>query len=330
MQAFAYSRAASLDAAAAAAREAGTVLIAGGTELANFMKEGIEAPERVVDINGLTELNYLRLDDAAITIGALARMSRVARDPGVVGECPALAQAIEKSASQQIRNMASMGGNLLQRTRCPYFRAERELPCNKRRPGSGCLGFGGNDRTLAIFGGSAHCIATHPSDAAVALAALDAVVRVKSVEGLRDVPLVELYRLPGETPHVETVLAPGDVIVELVVPRSAAARRSCYLKLRERASYEFALVSVAAAVAVEEGTIKEARVALGGVAPMPWRLENAEAALTGCAIDDAAALERTLAVDFAAAKPGRHNGFKIELAKRATVRALQLAAGGAA
>jgi xanthine dehydrogenase YagS FAD-binding subunit len=325
MQPFEYSRAASLDAAAAAAREAGTALIAGGTELVNFMKEGIAAPARVVDINGLAELDTVRLDGPLLAIGALARMSRVAADPDVVRECPALAQALAASASQQLRNMASMGGNLLQRTRCPYFRAEVELPCNKRRPGSGCAAIGGEDRTLAIFGGSAHCIATHPSDAAVALAALDAVVRVHGVDGTRDVPLADFYRLPGDTPAVETALAPGDVIVEIAVPRSAAARRSCYLKLRERASYEVALVSAAVAVEIRDGVVRQARVALGGVAPMPWRLRQAEAALAGCAIDDRTALESALAADFAAATPGRKNGFKVELARRAAVRALQTA-----
>jgi xanthine dehydrogenase YagS FAD-binding subunit len=327
MQPFEYNRAATVSDAYAAAAARGAVLIAGGTELLNWMKDGSAAPARLVDISGLKELDYVRSDTEGLRIGALARMSAVAANQDVQREYPALAQALEASASQQIRNMASMAGNLLQRTRCPYFRAEVELPCNKRRPGSGCSARDGEDRTLAIFGGSEQCIATHPSDAAVALAALGAGVAVQSAAGTRELPLEDLYRLPGDTPEVETMLAPGDMIIEIIVPHSAITRRSHYLKLRERASYEFALVSAAAAVELQARTVRRARLVLGGVAPMPWRLMAAEQDLAGVSIEDAAALQSALGRDFVAARPGRGNGFKIELARRAAVRALQMAAG---
>ena len=329
MQPFTYTRATTLQHAIDASA-AGATPIAGGTELVNWLKEGIAAPPRIVDINRLDELDYVRFDGDVLGIGALTRMSAVAAHPDVRAAFPVLAQSIERSASQQIRNMASMGGNLLQRTRCPYFRAEVELPCNKRRPGSGCSAREGEDRAHAIFGGSEHCIATHPSDAAVALAALGATVRVEGAnDARRELTLDELYRLPGDTPEIETALAPGDVIVEIAVPRSAAARRSHYLKLRERASYEFALVSVAAAVELDGGRVRSARLALGGVAPKPWRLALAEKRLAGAALDDDAALGAALAPEFDAARPGRHNGFKIELAQRAAVRALRIAGGAA-
>lgn len=327
MRPFAYARATDLASAIAAAGTDGTSLLAGGTELVNWIKEGIARPTRVVDINGLSELDYVELDSTELRIGALARMSTVAEHPDVRREFPALSVALEKSASQQIRNMASMGGNLLQRTRCPYFRAEVELPCNKRVPGSGCAARGGEDRSLAVLGGSEQCIATHPSDAAVALAIFDAVVRVHGPSGPREVPIGELYVLPGATPHVETVLEPGDVIVEIALPRSGLAAHSHYLKIRERASYEFALVSAAVSVESGGGIVRGARIALGGVAPKPWRLTSAEADLVGVALDDEAAMHGALARDFEAARPGRQNGFKIELAKRTAIRALQIAGG---
>jgi xanthine dehydrogenase YagS FAD-binding subunit len=326
MRPFAYSRVSSLtDAIAASA--AGASLIAGGTELLNWMKEGIASPTRLVDINALKALDHISADGERLRIGALARMSTVARHPEVVRHFPALTQALEKAASPQIRNMASMGGNLLQRTRCPYFRAEVDLPCNKRRPGTGCSGYGGEDRSLAIFGGSEHCIATHPSDAAVALAAFDATVAVQGPNGAREITLADFYRLPGDTPHLETTLLPGEVITEIIVPRSVPAPHSHYLKVRERASYEFALVSAAVALDLEGHTIRRARLALGGVAPKPWRLEAAESALAGVSLDDSAALRRALAADFSGARRGNHNGFKIELAQRTAVRALQVAGG---
>lgn len=327
MNTFTYARVTDVTSAIAAANMSGTSLLAGGTELVNWMKEGIATPTRVVDINGIADLDYVELTATELRLGALARMSAVAAHPDVRREFPALSIALEKSASQQIRNMASMGGNLLQRTRCPYFRADVELPCNKRVPGSGCAGREGEDRSLAILGGSEHCIATHPSDAAVALAMFDAVVRVRGPNGSRDIPIRDLYVLPGTTPHVETVLAPGEVIVQIALPRSAITSSSHYLKVRERASYEFALVSAAASVETDGRTIRSAKIALGGVAPKPWRLTSGEARLVGIALDDEAAIHRALAADFEAAKPGKHNGFKIELAKRTAIRTLQIAGG---
>lgn len=327
MNTFTYARVTDVTSAIAAANMSGTSLLAGGTELVNWMKEGIATPTRVVDINGIADLDYIELTATELRLGALARMSAVAAHPDVRREFPALSIALEKSASQQIRNMASMGGNLLQRTRCPYFRADVELPCNKRVPGSGCAGREGEDRSLAILGGSEHCIATHPSDAAVALAMFDAVVRVRGPNGSRDIPIRDLYVLPGTTPHVETVLAAGEVIVQIALPRSAITSSSHYLKVRERASYEFALVSAAASVETDGRTIRSAKIALGGVAPKPWRLTSGEARLVGIALDDEAAIHRALAADFEAAKPGKHNGFKIELAKRTAIRTLQIAGG---
>lgn len=327
MNTFTYARVTDVTSAIAAANMSGTSLLAGGTELVNWMKEGIATPTRLVDINGIADLDYIELTATELRLGALARMSAVAAHPDVRREFPALSIALEKSASQQIRNMASMGGNLLQRTRCPYFRADVELPCNKRVPGSGCAGREGEDRSLAILGGSEHCIATHPSDAAVALAMFDAVVRVRGPNGSRDIPIRDLYVLPGTTPHVETVLAPGEVIVQIALPRSAITSSSHYLKVRERASYEFALVSAAASVETDGRTIRSAKIALGGVAPKPWRLTSGEARLVGIALDDEAAIHRALAADFEAAKPGKHNGFKIELAKRTAIRTLQIAGG---
>jgi xanthine dehydrogenase YagS FAD-binding subunit len=326
MQPFAFSRAATLD-DAVAATVAGAFPIAGGTELLNWMKEGIVVPVRLVDISRLPALDTIKVDGDHLRIGALARMATVADDAAVKREFPALAQALEKSASQQIRNMATMGGNLLQRTRCPYFRADTALACNKRQPDSGCSAIGGEDRSLAIFGGSEQCIATHPSDAAVALSAFEAVVRVQGPKGTREIALADLHRLPGNTPAQETSLAPGELIVEIRVPRSQRSQRSSYLKIRERASYEFALVSAAAALSLDGDTIRDVRLALGGVAPKPWRLPNAEAALRGVSLRDVPAMRRTLERDFRAARGGRHNGFKIELAQRTVIRALQLAGG---
>jgi xanthine dehydrogenase YagS FAD-binding subunit len=325
MQAFTYSRTSTLSGAISAAAS-GATLIAGGTELVNWMKEAIVAPRQLVDINDVPGLDRIHLENGRLRIGALVRMSAAAAHADVLRQFPALAQALEKSASAQIRNMATMGGNLLQRTRCPYFRADIPLPCNKRLAGSGCSAIGGEDRSSAIFGGSEHCIATHPSDAAVALAALEAIVRVEGPNGVRSIPIADLYRLPDQTPELETTLEPGEVIVEIIVPGGDRQRRSHYLKIRERASYEFALVSAAVALdASADGVVRDVRLAAGGIAPKPWRLPGAEAALCGASLRDIAALRRAIATDFEDAQPGRHNAFKIELAQRAIVRTLQIA-----
>jgi xanthine dehydrogenase YagS FAD-binding subunit len=324
MQPFAFFQAATVDQALASSL-AGATPIAGGTELLNWMKDGIVTPASIVDISRLPALDYIIVERDRLRIGALARMASVANDTTVIQEFPALARALECSASQQIRNMATMGGNLLQRTRCPYFRADVVLACNKRQPNSGCSGIGGEDRSLAIFGGSEHCIATHPSDAAIALSALEAVVRVKGAAGTRDIALGDLHRLPGDTPHHETTLAPGELILELIVPRTPRSAKSSYLKIRERASYEFALVSAAVALETDVDIIRDVRLALGGVAPKPWRLPIAESTLRGVSLRDAPAIRRALEKDFLAARTGQHNGFKIELAQRTAIRALQLA-----
>ena len=326
METFAFARPNDLAGVLAAIARPGAVAIAGGTELLNWMKEGIVVPERVVDINGLPGLDGIEAGPTGLRIGALARMSDVARHEAVRRDYPAISEALVKSASPQLRNMASIGGNLLQRTRCPYFRAEVDLPCNKRRPGSGCAALEGEDRSLAIFGWSNSCIATHPSDVAVAFAALDASVEVVGPGGSRTIPLTEFHRLPGDAPEHETILESGELIVAIVVPVSPLARRSHYLKVRERASYEFALVSVAVAVDLEGDRIAAAQIAVGGVAAKPWRLAGAEEKLRGLALE-AGALRAAIEDSFADARPRKHNGFKIELAKRTVVRALQTAGG---
>ncbi|MDQ6774072.1 MAG: xanthine dehydrogenase family protein subunit M [Candidatus Dormibacteraeota bacterium] len=316
------------EAVAALAGDPGGAFIAGGTELVNWLKEGIVRPSRLLDINHLPRMGEIEAGPDGLRIGALTRMADVADHPAVRRDYPAISQSLLQSASQQLRNMASMGGNLLQRTRCPYFRAETELPCNKRRPGTGCAALNGEDRTLAVFGWSEHCLATHPSDVAVALAALDATVWARSAGGERSIPLVDFHRLPGGEPERDTVLERGELITAITVRASAVARRSCYVKIRERASYEFALVSVAAGVDLDpDGRIREARLALGGVAPKPWRLAAAEAALVGVVLAHREGLRSAIRGAFADARPRRHNDFKVELAQRAAVRALQTAGG---
>jgi xanthine dehydrogenase YagS FAD-binding subunit len=291
------------------------------------MKEGIVTPVNLLDINGLDELKEIRLNDSGLFIGALARMSDVASHDGVRTRYPAIAQALLKSASPQLRNMATMGGNLLQRTRCPYFRAEVSLPCNKRHPGSGCSAVEGEDRNMALFGWSESCVATNPSDVGVALAALDARVIVRSAAGERVIPFGEFHRLPEDTPHRETTLEADELITGIEVPASAVAAKSHYLKLRERTSYEFALVSVAAGIDLTGSVIRAVRIALGGVAHRPWRLKQAEENMVGLSIADQTAIRKVLDDAFVEARPRRHNGFKVELSKRAVLRTLRLAGG---
>ena len=325
MQSFAYERAATLAQAIGAAAEPDTMVIAGGTELLNWMKDGIAAPRRLVDLNGLSGLDRIAIDDRGLRIGALARMSDVAEHPAIRRDWPAVSQALLQSASAQIRTMASIGGNLMQRTRCPYFRAEVDLPCNRRRPGSGCAALAGEDRSAAIFGWTEQCVATHPSDVAVALAALDAVVHVDGPGGPHSIPVTDFHPLPDHGSVRETVLEPGELITAIELPAAAVARRSHYLKLRERASYEFALVAAAVGLDLDGAVIREARIALGGVAAKPWRLREAEEALQGVTLTDEPALRRALDAGFAEPRPLRRNGFKVELAKRAVIRALQIA-----
>lgn len=308
------------EAVAALAAEPGARLIGGGTELVNLMKERIERPDLLVDISRVP-LDQVLSDQDGLHLGALARMSDVAAHLVVRTRYPAIAEALEQSASPQLRNMATMAGNLMQRTRCPYFRAETDLPCNKRRPGSGCAAVTGEHRAAAIFGASPACVATHPSDVAVVLAALDARVRVLGPRGERVVPLTGLHRLPGDEPHRDTVLEPDEMIVWIDVPASAPAAKSRYVKVRERRSYDFALVSAATAAVLGDGVIREARIALGGVAPRPWRLAAAERALVGAPLDPDA-VRQAIEPAFAAARPLPGNAVKVELAKRTVVRAL--------
>jgi xanthine dehydrogenase YagS FAD-binding subunit len=300
--------------------------IAGGTDLLGLMKDRATRPQRLLDINGLPDLARIEpLPGGGLRIGALARMSDVAADAELRRRFPVIAEALLLAASGQLRNMASMGGNIMQRTRCAYFRDEDDLPCNKRRPGSGCSALHGLNRNHAIFGWSDACVATSPSDVAVALAALDAAVMVRGRTGERSIPFTDFHRLPGSTPERDNALDRGDLIVAIEVPASVEARASCYLKVRDRESYEFALVSAAAAVATDGRRIRSARLARGGVAHKPWRLTAAEAALRGASLDDSDALQSAIAMSFADARPLAHNAFKVELAQRVALRALQIA-----
>jgi xanthine dehydrogenase YagS FAD-binding subunit len=323
-----YARAADASAALALGAQPGAAFVAGGTDLLQLWKTGVEAPAQVVDISRLP-LADIAVNEAEIRVGALARLHDVAGHAELARDCPLVAEAILASASGQVRHMATMGGNLLQRTRCVYFRGGEGLPCNKRAPGSGCGALEGENRQHAIFGGSAACVATHPSDLAVALCALDAEVEVLGASGPRALPLAELYRLPGDAPERDTTLAPGELVTAVRVRDAARfAARSTYLKVRDRASFEFAVVSIAAALVVVDGRIADARLAAGGVAPVPWRLAASEAALAGQpAGPDAYAAAAAAAVE--GARPLAHNGFKVELLRRAVVRALETVGGDA-
>ena len=326
--AFRYGRAADAGDALIQGARPGAAFLAGGTDLMQLWKTGVATPDRVVDISRLP-LSAVTADGGRLSIGALARLSDVAAHPLVSRDHPLVAQAILAGASGQVRNMATVGGNLLQRTRCPYFRSE-DLACNKRSAGSGCGALAGQNRQSALFGASAACVATHVSDLAVALMALDARVEILGLGGPRRLGLSEFYRLPGDTPERETNLASGELITGLSVDGGARfAARSTYLKVRDRASFEFAVVSVAAALQLEGGVIVEARLAAGGVAPMPWRLVRGEAALIGRP-PDASAFAAAGALAVEGAEPLAHNGFKIELLRRAVIRALETVAAQSA
>jgi xanthine dehydrogenase YagS FAD-binding subunit len=320
------SRTTDISAAIAAhARDAHLAFIAGGTDLIGLMKDRVTLPERLLDINRLPDLAQIEaLPDGGLRIGALARMSDVAADPKVRSRFPVIAESLLFAASGQLRNMATIGGNIMQRTRCTYFRDEDDLPCNKRRPNSGCSARFGLNRNHAIFGWSDDCVTTHPSDLAVAFAALDANVLIHGPGGKRSIPFIEFHVLPGNPP-VDNVLDRGDLIVAIEVPPRIEGRASHYFKLRDRESYEFALVSAAAAVAIRAGRIDSARLALGGVAHKPWRLKAAESALRGLSLDDTDALKAAIAASFTEARPLADNAFKIDLAQRVALRALETA-----
>ncbi|MDX8502150.1 xanthine dehydrogenase family protein subunit M [Mesorhizobium sp. VK4C] len=296
--------------------------IAGGTNLADYMKLGVAAPNRVLDLNRLGEpaLRQIRVTDDGIRFGALVRMGEAADHSEVKRRYPLIADSLRLAASGQIRNMASLAGNVLQRTRCEYFR-ETSWACNKRVPGSGCAAMEGFNRQHAVLGASDACIATYHGDFAQALIALDAVVRAEGSRGARKIPFARLHRLPRDTPHIETDLAADEIITAIEVPAMPWARRSRYLKIRDRESYAFALASAAVALDLDGDSVREARIALGGVATVPWRAKEAEAALQGQKLDEASASEAAKAA-FADAEPRRHNAFKVELGKRTLVRAL--------
>jgi xanthine dehydrogenase YagS FAD-binding subunit len=294
--------------------------VAGGTTLIDLMKLNVERPRQIVDINVLPLDHIQAAPGGGLIIGALARNSDVAHNPAVLRNYPVLSQALLSGASPQLRNMATTGGNLLQRTRCVYFR-DTAHACNKREPGSGCSAIDGHNRTLAILGASKDCIATNPSDQNVALTALEATIQVQGTKGKRSIPIHEFYLLPGSTPHRETVLEPGDVILSVTLPPPIAGAKSHYLKLRDRAAYEFALASAAVVLKLNGKRIEYARIALGGVGTRPWRSIEAEQALKGSSVD-AASFRRAAEEALKDARPASENGFKIELAKRCLVRAL--------
>jgi xanthine dehydrogenase YagS FAD-binding subunit len=328
MHAFDYVRARDLGGAINSGSRPSAKFVAGGTNLLDLMKSEVEKPAHLVDINalGLAAIEHV---PGGIRIGALARMADVALHPLVQQRFPAISQALLASASPQLRNMASIGGNLMQRTRCTYFRELTFAPCNKRTPGSGCAAMEGENRLHAVLGTSSSCIATHPSDLAVALAALDAVITLHGRDGERKVAATDFHLLPGSTPHIEHALRHGEMITSVFVPEAAHARQSSYLKIRDRSEFEFALASAAVGLEIASGTIRNARVALGGVGTKPWRSREAERALIGKSPSEGVFRDAAEAA-LAGATPQEQNGFKIELARRTLVRALTDLAGGAA
>jgi xanthine dehydrogenase YagS FAD-binding subunit len=330
MTPFTYSRPGDATAAAREAAQAGARYLGGGTNLVDLMREGVERPQSLVDVTGL-DRGIGDRDDGGLRIGAAISNTALAADRRVRERYPMLARAVLAGASAQIRNMATLGGNLLQRTRCLYF-YDDAARCNKRAPGAGCDALDGFNRMHAILGASPACVATHPSDMCVALAALDATVHLAGADGARTLPFEALHRLPGDTADRETELRPGELITAIELPPLPMARHSTYRKVRDRSSYAFALVSVATALEVDtDGTIRDVRLALGGVAHKPWRAHAAEAILRGARADDAT-FRQAADAELAAARPLSDNGFKVELARRTIVAVLgQLAtqqAGG--
>jgi xanthine dehydrogenase YagS FAD-binding subunit len=329
MKSFEYIRAASVSEAIAAGSLPGAAYLAAGTNLLDLMKGGASRPDRLVDVTRLPGLDRIEpCADGGLRIGALVRNADLAHDAAFAQAYPAVAEALLSGASAQLRNAATIGGNLLQRTRCPYF-YDVASACNRRGPGSGCDARHSENRLHAVLGWSDACIATHPSDFCVPLVALDAVVEIEGRSGRREVTLDDLHRLPGETPERETVLEPGDLIVAVKLPAAARnfSRHARYLKVRERTSYAFAVVSAAACLSVGRGKIADARIGLGGVAAKPWRAREAERLLAG-AHPNAENFRRVAEAALAQARPSGNNEFKIELARRVLVRALTLAAAG--
>src|SRR6266568_2772483 len=327
METFSYVKAPSIDKALAGPSQA--KFIAGGTTLVDLMKLSVEKPQTLVDINLLPLDKIEKLPDGGLRIGALVRNSALAWNEDVQKSYAVLSQALLSGASPQLRNMATTGGNLLQRTRCAYFREPSAgtpggYGCNKRTPGTGCAALDGYHRTHAILGTSDHCIATHPSDMCVAMAALEAVIHVEGPKGKRTIPFADFHKLPGDTPNIENALEPGDLVTHVDLPKPVEGAKSVYLKLRDRASYEFALASAAVVARVEGGHIRYVRVAMGGVGTKPWRSHEAEAALMGKPAN-AETFKHAAEAALRGAKPHHENAFKVELAKRCVVRSLKMA-----
>ncbi len=331
MHPFTYERPISVKAAVAAASvdgngrppvQAAAQYIAGGTNMSDYMKLGVMRPERLIDISRIADdsLRSITADDRGIRFGALVSMAQAEEHPDVKRRYPVIAATLKLAASGQIRNMASLGGNMLQRTRCEYFR-ETAWPCNKREPGSGCSAIGGINRQHALLGTSENCIATYHGDFAQGLIALDASIDIVGPDGARTAPFAQLHVRPGEHPDVETILQPGDMIVSIHVPAGPWAARSHYLKIRDRESYAFALTSAAVALDMDGQTVREARIALGGVATVPWRAKGAEDVLRGKQIDEVSAAAAA-DIAFAEAKPLKHNSFKAPLGRETLIRAL--------
>ena len=330
MKTFEFTRPADAGAAIATASHSKTAqqgadvrFIAGGTTLLDLMKLNVETPARVLDINRLPLDKIEPTSDGGLKIGATVRNSDLANHPTVRRDYPVLSQALLNGASAQLRNMATTAGNILQRTRCMYFR-DTAMPCNKREPGTGCPAITGANRSLAVLGTSEHCIATNPSDMCVAMAALEATIHVQGPKGLRSIAFGDFHLLPGNTPHRETVLEPGDLITHVTLPAPIKGSKQLYLKLRDRASYEFALASAAVVISVAGESISRARIAFGGVGTKPWRSQEAEAALVGQSADKAS-FRKAAEAAMRDAKAQSQNGFKIELAKRCLTHALQMA-----
>src|SRR5246127_4 len=329
MHTFEFTRPSDVTSAATAAVSANTAqqgaeirFIAGGTTLIDLMKLNVEQPHTLIDLNRLPLADVETLPDGGLKIGALVRNSDLAHHSSVLSDYPVLSQALLSGASAQLRNKATTSGNLLQRTRCIYFR-DTAMPCNKREPGSGCGAIDGANRMMAILGTSEHCIATNPSDMNVALTALEATIHIQNGQTTRSVPINEFYLLPGDTPQRETVLEPGDLITHVTLPAPVAGSKSLYLKLRDRASYEFALASAAVIIKVENNRVSYARVALGGVGTKPWGSKEAEQALAGATVSESS-FRNAAEAALQSARPQSQNGFKIELAKRCLMHAFNL------
>ena len=323
MQPFSYHRPASLDEAFNLAQLPGAAILAGGTTMVDLMRGDLARPSSIIDIGHLSGLSAIDTSGPTLRLGALARMADVAEDPVLLRDYPALTESLQLASSQQLRNAATLGGNLLQRTRCFYFR-DGVSACNKRNPGAGCAAQDGLTREMALFGGSEKCIATYPGDWGTALAAFDTSIEIASASGTRTIPLEELHVAYGDDPAAETTLRPGEVITAILVQATPAGRRSTYLKLRDRQSYAYAVVSTTVALEMDGDVVREARVSLGGVAAKPWRSRAAEAAMRGVHLTEASALQAGQA-GFAEAQPIGENAFKVELGARVVARAALVA-----